>query len=135
MVSRGPRYPWVDFDGLDAEIEEMELILTTIFPDRVIRQFFLDVASSFLRRRNRFKHFYVFTPALVLIRLFSPAWSKEDGKEQWLPLGNTNGGKSLLFSLLRHAFGSLAGQMPGERLVRRTVTNCARHRSRHLLDE
>lgn len=61
MVSRGPRYPWVDFDAMDAEVEDMELILTTIFPDRVVRQFFLDVGSSFLRRRNRYKHFYVFT--------------------------------------------------------------------------
>lgn len=34
-------------------------------------------------------------------------------------MGNTNGGKSLLFSLMRHAFGSLAGQMPIEALTRR----------------
>lgn len=86
MVSRGPRYPWVDFDAMDADIEDMEMLLTTIFPGsgfetalilhhkiclyRIVRQFFLDVASSFLRRRNRYKHFYVFTT------LNMPTWKK-----------------------------------------------------------
>lgn len=94
MLLRGPLYEWVDYDAMDTHVQDMEQILTTIFPDRSVRGFFLDVGASLLRRRNRYKHFYVMT-------------------------GGTNGGKSLLMSLLRSAFGSLAGQMPVEALTRR----------------
>lgn len=94
MLLRGPSYDWVDYDGCDVYIQEVERILTTIFPDRSVRDFFLDVGATMLRRRNRFKHFYILT-------------------------GGTNGGKSLLMSLMRSAFGNLAGQMPIEALTRR----------------
>lgn len=94
MLSRGPLYDWVDYDGCDTYIQEVERVLTTIFPDRSVRDFFLDVGATMLRRRNRFKHFYILT-------------------------GGTNGGKSLLMSLMRSAFGNLAGQMPIEALTRR----------------
>lgn len=47
----------------------------------------LDVGASLLHKRNRYKHFYILT-------------------------GNTNGGKSLFMSLLKHAFGPLFGVMP-----------------------
>ena len=65
----------------------MEGMLNTLFPDRTVRDFMLDVGASLLRKRNRYKHFYVLT-------------------------GNTNGGKSLFMSLLKHAFGPLFGVLP-----------------------
>lgn len=94
MVMRGPTYDWFDYDAHDVHVQELERILTTIFPDRAIRDFYLDAAATVLRRRNRYKHFYVMT-------------------------GGTNGGKSLLLSIMRAAFGNLAGQLPIEALTRK----------------
>jgi hypothetical protein len=62
-------------------------MLSQIFTDRVVLSFFLEMGGTCLRRRNRFKHLYVFT-------------------------GNTNGGKSLLFSLVKLAFSTLCGLLP-----------------------
>lgn len=59
MVMRGPMYDWIDYDNCDVHVQELERIITTIFPDRTVRDFFLDVGATFLRRRNRFKHFYI----------------------------------------------------------------------------
>jgi phage/plasmid-associated DNA primase len=61
FVMRGPTYAWIDYDADDAVVSEMEYMLTTIFPDRAVRAFFLEVGGTLLRRRNRFKHFYVMT--------------------------------------------------------------------------
>jgi hypothetical protein len=61
FVMRGPTYPWIDYDAEDPVVVEMERMVTTIFPDRVVRSFFLEVGGTLLRRRNRFKHFYVLT--------------------------------------------------------------------------
>ena len=87
MLCRGPMYPWVDFSSTDPDAEDLERMLSQIFTDREVLQFFLEVGGTWLRRRNRFKHFYVFT-------------------------GNTNGGKSFLFNLVRLAFGNLLGNLP-----------------------
>lgn len=87
LVMRGPTYAWRDYPAGDASVVELEHILTTLFPDRSIRDFMLDVGASLLRKRNRHKHFYILT-------------------------GNTNGGKSLYLSLLKHAFGTLYGVLP-----------------------
>ena len=73
MILRGPTYPWVDFLSSDPEVEELERMLSQMFTDRDVLWYFLEVGGTWMRRRNRFKHFYVFT-------------------------GNANGGKSLLFS-------------------------------------
>ena len=99
FVMRGPTYPWIDYDKEDPVVLEMERMLTTIFPDRVVRAFFLDVGGTLLRRRNRFKHFYILT-----------AWmpfSHAVNGIHWP--GNTNGGKSLLLSLMKQAFATLCG--------------------------
>ena len=87
MILRGPTYPWVDFPEADGDIEELERMLTQIFTDRVVLAFFLEMGGTWLRRRNRFKHFYIFT-------------------------GNTNGGKSLLFSMVKMAFSTMCGLLP-----------------------
>ena len=85
MVSKGPTYTWHDHTA--EQVVEIERILTTIFPDSTLREFFLQVGASLLRKRNRYKHFYVLS-------------------------GNTNGGKSFLMSIFKQAFGSLFTQMP-----------------------
>ena len=85
MVSKGPTYAWQDHSADD--VVEVERLLTTVFPDTTLRDFFLQVAASLLRKRNRYKHFYVLS-------------------------GNTNGGKSFLMSILKQAFGSLFTQLP-----------------------
>ena len=87
LVMRGPTYPWVDFAATDAETEELERMLTQTFTDREVLGFFLQLGGTLLRRRNRFKHFYIFT-------------------------GNANGGKSLLFYMIKTAFASLSGVLP-----------------------
>lgn len=87
MVSRGPSYAYVDYRGDDDEVLQLERLLTTLFPDRELRQFILDFGATLLRKRNRFKHMYIFT-------------------------GNTNGGKSLFMSLLNAAFETLYGVLP-----------------------
>lgn len=86
LVMRGPAYAWEDYGADDITLRELERMLCRIFPDTTLRDFFLRVGASILRRRNRYKHFYIFT-------------------------GNTNGGKSLLLSLLKQALGPLCGQM------------------------
>lgn len=87
MVSRGPSYHYVDHAADDDDVLHLERLLTTLFPDRELRQFILDFGATLLRKRNRFKHMYIFT-------------------------GNTNGGKSLFMSLLNAAFDSLYGVLP-----------------------
>ena len=62
-------------------------MLSQMFTDRDVLWYFLEVGGTWMRRRNRFKHFYVFT-------------------------GNANGGKSLLFSLVKMAFATLSGLLP-----------------------
>lgn len=69
--------------------------------DTVLRDYFLRIGASVLRRRNRYKHFYVFTVCGL------PASSARRPQVA----GNTNGGKSLLLSLLKQALGPLCGQM------------------------
>jgi hypothetical protein len=61
LVMRGPSYAWADFPSSDADTEEMERMLSQIFTDREVLHFFLEMGGTWLRRRNRFKHFYVFT--------------------------------------------------------------------------
>ena len=61
MLMRGPSYAWCDFASSDPESEEMERMLSQIFVDREVLSFFLEVGATWLRRRNRFKHFYIFT--------------------------------------------------------------------------
>lgn len=63
MVMRGPDYPWCDYEASDANVLEVETMLTTMFPDQSIRDFMLDVGASLLQKRNRFKHFYILTGA------------------------------------------------------------------------
>lgn len=87
MLLRGPSYPWCDFPASDPDTEELERMLTQVFTETEVLQFFLEVGGTWLRRRNRFKHFYVFT-------------------------GNTNGGKSLLFNLVKLTFNTLSGLLP-----------------------
>jgi hypothetical protein len=58
MVMRGPTYPWVDFAESDGDTEEMERMLSQIFTDREVLAFFLEIGGTWMRRRNRFKHFY-----------------------------------------------------------------------------
>ena len=87
MLLRGPAYPWCDFPVTDPDTEELERMLTQVFTEKEVLHFFLEVGGTWLRRRNRFKHFYVFT-------------------------GNTNGGKSLLFNLVKMAFNTLSGLLP-----------------------
>jgi hypothetical protein len=57
-LMRGPTYTWVDYSESDADTEEMERMLTQIFTDAEVLQFFCEAGASWLRRRNRFKHFY-----------------------------------------------------------------------------
>ena len=87
LVMRGPDYLWQDFSPQHPAVMAMEAMLNTLFPDRSVRDFMLDVGASLLRKRNRYKHFYILT-------------------------GNTNGGKSLFMSILKHAFGPLFGVLP-----------------------
>lgn len=94
LVMRGPTYPWVDYAESDGDTEELERMLSQIFTDQQVLNFFLEVGGTWLRRRNRFKHFYVFT-------------------------GNTNGGKSLLFSLVKMSFATLCGLLPIQALTGR----------------
>lgn len=86
-VLRGPNYNWSEFSDGHPDVLEMEAILTTIFPDRCVRQTALDILSSLLHRRNRFKHFYALT-------------------------GNTNGGKSLLIHLVTTALQNMCAVLP-----------------------
>lgn len=46
MVLRGPPYPWIDYAPADGIVEEMERMLTQIFTDRDVLQFFLDTRSQ-----------------------------------------------------------------------------------------
>lgn len=87
MVMRGPTYAWQDFDAGDVNVEYTEKLVNTFFPDSSVRDFVMDVCASLLVKRNRFKHFYIFT-------------------------GNTNGGKSMFLSLLQYALGVLYGILP-----------------------
>ena len=50
-----------DYRECDADVNAAEHLLTTLFPDYSVRNFMLDLGASLLRKRNRFKHFYVFT--------------------------------------------------------------------------
>jgi phage/plasmid-associated DNA primase len=61
MLLRGPTYPWCDFPASDPDTEELERMLTQVFTEEQVLRFFLEVGATWLRRRNRFKHFYVFT--------------------------------------------------------------------------
>ena len=63
MIMRGPTYPWVDYAATDPDTEELERMLSQTFTDNEVLQFFLQLGGTLLRRRNRFKHFYVFTGA------------------------------------------------------------------------
>ena len=87
LLHRGPTYEWVDFDGHDSYVLKMEYILTTTFPDSAVRAFVLEVFASLLRKRNRYKHFYILS-------------------------GNTNGGKSFLLQILNAALGNLFCTIP-----------------------
>lgn len=87
MVMIGPTYPFPNITPTDPVMVEMEQLLTTLFPDRCLRSFWLKVAASLLHRRNKHKHFYVMT-------------------------GNTNGGKSLLLNLLTMCLEGLACTLP-----------------------
>ena len=57
MVMRGPTYEWRDYGETDADSEEMERMLTQIFTDVEVRRFFCEAGATWMRRRNRFKHF------------------------------------------------------------------------------
>ena len=61
LLLRGPTYPWCDFESSDPDPEELERMLTQVFTETEVLQFFLEVGGTWLRRRNRFKHFYIFT--------------------------------------------------------------------------
>ena len=63
MVSRGPSYPYRDYQADDEAVLQTERLLTTLFPDRDIRRFILDLGGTLMRKRNRFKHLYIFTGA------------------------------------------------------------------------
>lgn len=87
LVSKGPSYEWVDYTLADQTARDIEKIITTIFPDYTVRAFFMEVMASLLRKRNRYKHFYILS-------------------------GNTNGGKSFLMQLLNAALGNLFCLIP-----------------------
>jgi hypothetical protein len=64
---RGPTYPWIDYGSCDGATEELEKMLdanpiagvavpSQIFTERSVLDYFLQVGASWLRRRNRFKH-------------------------------------------------------------------------------
>ena len=76
-----------DYSDSDQLTRDIEKIITTIFPDFTIRSFFLEIIASLLRKRNRYKHFYILS-------------------------GNTNGGKSFLMQLLNAALGNLFCLIP-----------------------
>ena len=54
-------YLWQDFGPHDPAVIGMEAMLNTLFPDRSVRDFMLTMGASLLRKRNRYKHFYVLT--------------------------------------------------------------------------
>ena len=70
MLMRGPAYAWCDFASSDPESEEMERMLSQIFVDREVLGFFLEVGATWMRRRNRFKHFYIFTVQGLILQKF-----------------------------------------------------------------
>lgn len=87
LVSKGPSYEWIDYAVCDQLTRDIEKVITTIFPDYTVRGFFLEIIASLLRKRNRYKHFYILS-------------------------GNTNGGKSFLMQLLNAALGNLFCLIP-----------------------
>lgn len=95
MVMRGPDYAWIDVCAGDPDVASVEAMLTTMFPDRTVRDFIVTLGASLLRKRNRFKHFYVLT-------------------------GSTNGGKSFFLSLLKRGLGPLYGVLPMAAITGRT---------------
>ena len=87
MLSKGPSYAWKDRGANDVDLRETEYKILTMFPDRNLCQFFLQVGASMLVKGNRHKHMYCGT-------------------------GNTGGGKSLVNSLNQMAFGDAACVIP-----------------------
>ena len=96
LLSVHIKYPFCLLPADHPCITEMEWLLTTIFPDVVVRDFFLCVVATLLHRRNRQKHFYIMT-------------------------GNTNGGKSLLMTILREAFNGMVNTLPLPTITGRDV--------------
>lgn len=95
-LSRGPGYHWVDYAADDPTLEMMEDMMCRFFPDRVVLGFVSELIATFLRRRNRFKQFLIFT-------------------------GNTNGGKSLFLDLLQLALGPMFGTLPVQAITSRPL--------------
>ena len=87
MLKKGPMYRFIQYNHNRSQIQEVEYIITTIFPDTVLRRFVLDVFSSCLRKRNVNKHFYIIS-------------------------GGTNAGKSFFLQLVNYAFGDLFCTLP-----------------------
>ena len=78
MLLRGPTYPWQEFSPSDPDVEELERMLTQVFTDREVLQFFLEVGATWMRRRNRFKHF---CPGVAVHRF--PASHHHREHERW----------------------------------------------------
>lgn len=124
-----------DYRACDADVNAAEHLLTTMFPKRIhtliktthtkilffvsvcmcwcvadstVRNFILDLGASLLRKRNRFKHFYIFT-GVQNVDVMSLVFFVHTST--FLPT-NTNGGKSLLLSLLNSALESNYGLLP-----------------------
>jgi hypothetical protein len=82
MVMKGPTYAFCDYDADDSRVQDVERMLSQTFPDRTVMEFFLTFGASLLRRRNRFKHFYILT-------------------------GGTNAGKSQILNIIKQGLGTL----------------------------
>ena len=87
MLKKGPMYRFIQYNHNRSQIQEVEYIITTIFPDTVLRCFVLDVFSSCLRKRNVNKHFYIISRG-------------------------ANAGKSFFLQLVNYAFGDLFCTLP-----------------------
>lgn len=97
MVMKGPTYAFHDYDADDPLVQDMERMLAQIFTDTSLLDFFLTFGASLLRRRNRFKHFYIMT-------------------------GGTNAGKSQILNIIKQGLGTLCGTLPIQAITARELS-------------
>lgn len=97
MVMKGPTYAFHDYDADDPRVQDVERMLAQIFTDTSLVDFFLTFGASLLRRRNRFKHFYIKT-------------------------GGTNAGKSQILNIIKQGLGTLCGTLPIQAITARELS-------------
>lgn len=93
-------YDFINYTPNHPDIETIENLLRTIFPNENRRRYFLDICTMMLGGKNTHKKFVIFT-------------------------GHGNNGKSVLFDLIHHTFGEYAGKFPRDLLVGRQNTSSA----------